>query len=150
MTRTGIERAEAQGGTLDDAGSPRPAVLLVALLGGAAAWTFHLLGSYVLIAWSCSSGVNTTGTRVALAGVSAVALVATLLVAWTARRRWRIAREIDRPQDDSWDARMGERTARASFLLVVGLVLAGVFAVGIVYEGISVLMAPLCEAGVAR
>jgi hypothetical protein len=150
MTRTGIERAEAQGGTLDDAGSPRPVVLLISLLGGAAAWTFHLLASYALIAWACSGGVNAAATRVALAGVSAVALLAAGLVAWIARRRWRIAREIDRPLDDSWDARMGERTARASFLLVVGLVLAGVFAVGIVYEGFSVFMAPLCEAGVAR
>ncbi|MGH7638533.1 MAG: hypothetical protein ACREOK_12870 [Gemmatimonadaceae bacterium] len=150
MARTGIERAEAQGGTLDDAGSPRPAVLLVALLGGAAAWTFHLLGSYVLIAWACSSGVNETAARVALAGVSAVALIAAGVVAFIARRRWRIAREIDRPLDDAWDARMGERTARASFLLVVGLVLAGVFAVGILYEGITVFLAPLCEPGVAR
>lgn len=150
MTRTGIERAEAQSGTLDDAGSPRPAVLLVAMLGGAAAWTFHLLGSYVLIAWACSSGVNATAARVALAGVSAAALIATGVVAWIARRRWRIARDIDRPVDDAWDARMGERTARASFLLVVGLVLAGMFAVGIFYEGITVFMAPLCEPGVAR
>lgn len=149
MPRTGIERAEAQSGTIDDAGSPRLAVLLVALLGGAAAWTFHLLGSYVLIAWACASGVDAAAARVALAAVSAVALIATGIVGWIARRRWRIAREIDRPMDDAWDARMGERTARASFLLVVGLVLAGLFAVGIVYEGITVFLAPLCEPGVA-
>lgn len=146
MPHTPIERADAQGGTRDDAGTPALPTLLFALLGGATAWSFHLLASYTLLAYACSSGWS--GARPALVAIALVALAVTAWSGVVARRRWRVARAIDRPEDDAWDARMGERTARVSFLMVTGLVLSLIFALGIVYEGIAVFLAPLCPAGV--
>jgi hypothetical protein len=143
--RTAIERGSAQAGTRDDAGTPGRWTLLFALLGGAVAWSLHLLGSYVLLAYGCTREWG--GTRPALATISVVALLVTIASGLVARRRGVIARERDRPVDDAWDARMGERTARVSFIMVVGLVLAIVFGLGIVYEAITVFLVPLCEAG---
>ena len=59
-----------------------------------------------------------------------------------------MAREVDRPTDDTWDARMGERSARVSFLMVVGLTLALVASIGVVFEAMTIFLAPLCEPGV--
>ena len=145
MTRTPIERASAQAGTRDDAGTPGRWTLLFALLGGAVAWSLHLLGSYVLLAYGCTSEWG--ATRTALLVLSVAALAVTAWSGLVARRRWIVARDLDRPSDDAWDARMGERTARVSFLMVVGLVLAIVFGLGIFYEALTVWLAPLCEAG---
>jgi hypothetical protein len=146
MPHTPIERAEAQAGTRDDAGTPALHTLLFALLGGPTAWSVHLLGSYTLLAYACSSGW--TGVRPALVAIALLALAVTAWSGLVARRHWRVARAIDRPEDDAWDARMGERTARVSFLMVTGLVLSLIFAIGIVYEGITIFLAPLCSAGV--
>ena len=145
MPRTAIERGDAQAGTRDDAATPGRWTLLYALLGGAVAWSLHLLGSYVLLAYGCSSGWALT--RPALVAVSLAALAVTAGSGLVARRRWLAARAVDRPLDDHWDARMGERTARVSFLMVVGLVLAIVFALGVVYEALTIYLAPLCEPG---
>lgn len=146
MPRTPAERASAQAGARDDAGTPALGTLLFALLGSAVAWSLHLLASYVVLAAGCTARWG--GTRAALVAVSVVALAVTAwsgIVAW---RRWRVARAVDRPTDDAWDARMGERSARVSFVMVVGLALAVVFGLGVVYEALTVFLAPLCEAGV--
>lgn len=147
MSRTQIERADAQAGTRDDAGTPRPRTLLFAVFGGAVAWSLHLLASNTLVAWACASGFG--ATRAALMGIGAIALAVTAWSALVAWRWWRVARAIDRPEDDSWDARMGERTARVSFLMVAGLLLAMIFAIGIVYEGMTTFFVPLCQPGVS-
>lgn len=146
MPKTEIERADAQAGIKYDAGTPRLSVLLFALLGGATAWSLHLLAMYTLVAYACSTRWG--GAYVALVAISLVALGVTLSSGVVALRRWRVAREIDRPIDDAWDARMGERTARVSFLMVTGLVLATIFGLGIVYEALTIFLAPLCQAGV--
>jgi hypothetical protein len=146
MSRPPIERADAQAGTRDDAGTPTLSTLLFALLGGATAWSVHLLVSYTLLAYACSSGWG--GARPALLTIALLALAATVWSGVVARRYWRVARAADRPEDDAWDARMGERTARVSFLMVTGLILSVIFALGIVYEGITIFLAPLCPAGV--
>jgi hypothetical protein len=146
MPHTPIERADAQAGTRDDAGTPALSTLLFALLGGATAWSLHLLASYTLLAYACSSGWG--GVRTALVAISLLALGMTAWSGVVARRRWRVARAIDRPEDDAWDARMGEGTARVSFLMVTGLALSLIFALGIVYEAVTIFLAPLCAAGV--
>lgn len=146
MARTPIERADAQAGTRDDAATPGLWTLLFAMLGAAVAWSLHLLASYVLLAAGCTGAW--AGTRPALVAVSVVALAVSVWSGVVAWRRWRVARAVDRPTDDAWDARMGERTARVSFLMVVGLALAIVFALGIVYEALTVFLAPLCEPGI--
>jgi hypothetical protein len=143
-----IERATAQAGTQDDAATPGRWTLLWALLGGAVVWSVHLLGTYVLLAYACTTDWH-DGARTVLAVVSAVAVALTASSGWVAWRRWHVAREVDRPDDDAWDARMGERTARVSFLMVVGLVSAVVFGIGIVYEAVTIWFVPLCEAGAA-
>ncbi len=140
------ERAAAQGGARNDAATPRSSTLLVALLGGMTAWSLHLLASYTLLAFGCTS--EWAGTRPALVAISIAALAASVGSGIVARRRWRMAREVDTPTDDAWDARMGERTARVSFLMVVGLVLAIVSSIGVVFEALTIYLAPLCEAGV--
>jgi hypothetical protein len=142
------ERAGAQAGTRDDAGTPGLWTLLWALLGGAVVWSLHLLASYVLLAYACTTDWR-AGARTTLAAASVVAVALTAWSAVVAWRRWHIARALDRPVDDAWDARMGERTARVSFLMVVGLVSAIVFGIGIVYEAITLWFVPLCEPGVS-
>ena len=82
-----------------------------------------------------------------IVAVSLVALAANGASGWVAWRRWRVSRAVDRPEDDAWDARMGERTARVSFLMVVGLASTILFGLGIVYEAFAVWMVPLCEPG---
>ena len=130
----------------DDAGTPGTWTLLWALLGGAVVWAVHLLGTYVLLAYACTTDWR-SGARTALALASAVAVALTAWSGWVAWRRWHVARALDRPHDDAWDARMGERTARVSFLMVVGLASAVLFGIGIVYEAITIWFVPLCEPG---
>lgn len=142
-----IERASAQAG-IDDAGTPGLATLLWGLLGGAFAWSLQLLVSYTLVAYACAVAWR-DGARIALLLTSVAAFALTLWAAIVAWRAWHVARDVDRPKDDAWDARMGERTARVSFLMVAGLMTNGLFAIAIVYHAISLFLVPLCEPGVA-
>lgn len=139
--RDRIEAAAAQAGT-DDAATPSLGRLLAALLGAAGAWTAHLLASYGVVAYACSTGWG--GARATVALLTLVALAAAVASGLLARRLWRRARAVDRPVDDTWDSRMGDRTARVSFLMVVGLVLAVLFGIGIAYQGAPLLLVPVC------
>lgn len=139
------DSAARQAGT-DDAATPSLSSLLVALLGAPLAWTLHLLAAYVLVAYACATGW--AGLRAALVVLTLVALAAAVASGLLARRLWVRARQVDRPSDDHWDARMGERTARVSFLMVTGLVMAGIFAVGIAYQSAPVLLVQPCPAAV--
>lgn len=130
---------------VDDAGTPGTWVLLIAVLGSAVAWALHFAASYAVVGYACASGWR--GVRPTVVAISLVALAAALGSGWTAWRRWRISRAVDQPADDTWDARLGERTARVSFLMVVGLASAILFLLGIVFDAFAVWMVPLCEAG---
>lgn len=143
-----IESAGSQAGTGDDVGTPPLGTLLWALLGGALVWSLHLLVSYVAVAWACTRQTELTG-RAVVAMISVVALTLTAWSGLVARRWWLVARERDRPTDDAWDARMGERTARVSFLMVVGLVAAILFGLGVLYEAIAVFFVPMCQPGIS-
>lgn len=145
MMAMGSERPGGQAGT-DDAGPPGAWTVLWALLGSGVVWSAHLLLSYTLVAFACTTGWQ-SGVRLTLLGVSVAALAGTAASGWVAWRRWHVAREVDRPVDDAWDARMGERTARVSFLMVSGLILAVLFGITIVYEAMTLWMVPLCEPG---
>jgi hypothetical protein len=126
----------------DDAGTPSRAALLVALLGAPTAWTVHLLASYLAVALDCATRWD--GARVTVAALTVAALAAAVGSGVLARRLWARARAADRPTDDAWEARMGERTARVSFLMVVGLALAVLFSIGIAFQGAPTLLAPVC------
>ncbi|MBC8089655.1 MAG: hypothetical protein H7Z40_20520 [Phycisphaerae bacterium] len=132
----------------DDAGTPSLTVLFAALLGGPVAWTLHLFFSYAAVAIDCAT--DWSSSRLVVAVVTVLAASMALGTAWLARRVWLRARDIDRPTDDSWDARMGERTARVSFLMVSGLVMSLLFTVAIVYAGIPLFYLATCPAGAGR
>jgi len=126
----------------DDAATPSTPVLLAALLGGPVAWTLHLFVSYAVVAADCAT--RWSGARVTVVIVTVVALLATAASGLLARRLWMRSRAIDRPTDDHWDARMGERTARVSFLMVSGLVLSILFGIAILYAGLPTIYLATC------
>lgn len=127
----------------DDAATPSLPALLVALLGAPVAWTVHLLAAYTLVALDCSTRWD--GGRGAIAALTVVALLGAGASGLLARRLWMRARAVDRPTDDTWDARMGDRTSRVGFLMVVGLVMAVLFAIAIAYQAAPVLLVPVCS-----
>lgn len=129
----------------DDAGTPSLAVLLAALLGAPVAWTMHLFISYSAVAIDCATPWSNGRLVVAIATV--VGMLAAIGSGILARRVWLRARAIDRPQEDAWDARMGERTARVSFLMVTGLVLSALFTIAIGYAGLPLFFLQTCQAG---
>jgi len=131
-----------------DAGTPPIGTMLWAFLGSALVWSLHLGVSYVIVAYSCTTG-RQDGVRTLLLGVSAIAIVAIAASAWVAWTRWHTARTLDQPIDDAWNARMGERTARVSFLMVSGLLLSLLFGIGVVYSTITLYALPLCAAGLS-
>ncbi len=148
MSRPSTERADARAGTRDDAGAPSMRVLLFALLGGALAWSLHFVVSYGLIAWACTSGFSSVRGVLVVLTVLALAFTGwSSIVAW---RGWHLARALDMPEDDAWDARMGERTARVSFIMVTGLILSIVFATGIIYQALTLFLVPLCQPGIPQ
>lgn len=132
----------------DDAGTPALPILLMALIGAPVVWTMHLFISYTVVAVDCATPWS--NGRVVVALVTALAILMTLGCGVLARRVWVRARAIDRPTDDSWDARMGERSARVSFLMVTGLVLSILFTIAIAYVGIPLLFLATCPAGVGN
>jgi hypothetical protein len=140
--RDAAESVAAQSGT-DDAGTPTLPRLLFALLGAPVAWTLHFLLSYVLVGYGCSTGWG--GLRAWLVVLTVASLAAAVAAGLLARRLWVRAREVDLPTDDRWDARMGERTARVSFLMVTGLAMAGLFSLAILYEAAPVLLVQPCS-----
>ena len=131
-----------------DAGTPPIGTILWAFLGSALVWSLHLCVSYVIVAYFCTTG-RPDGVRALLLGVSAVASVAIAASARVAWTRWHRARTLDQPIDDAWNARMGERTARVSFLMVSGLFLSLLFGIGVVYSTITLYALPLCAAGLS-
>ena len=126
----------------DDAATPSTPLLLAALLGAPVAWTLHLFVSYSVVAVDCATRWG--GGRIAVVVATVVALLATAACGLLARRLWMRSREVDRPTDDHWDARMGERTARVSFLMVSGLVLSILFGIAILYAGLPVIFLATC------
>lgn len=142
-----LERRGAQLGT-DDAGTPHTATVLWTLLGSGVTWALHLLVSYVVIAWACT--INRAGLVQPM--LFCVSVVALLGIVWTARlswKHWRLSRAVGRHGDDSWDARLGERTSRVTFVMVSGLFLALIFGLGVLYATSTIMMTPPCEAGIS-
>jgi small-conductance mechanosensitive channel len=143
------ERAAAQAG-LGDLSAPKGRWLVLALAGGPVAWTVHLLAGYVIVALWCAEG---------WAGVGMAIGVLTLLCAAGAVgagvlsfRLWRRAQagllsDEEPGGPESWDARMGERGARAAFLSVMSLFLAALFLLLIVLQALPPLFAEACAAG---
>ena len=105
-----------------------PWLLWFAVLGGATAWTVHLLVAWGLEEIACASGSRSSDVL----GVPLAVGVAALVVAWRLWRRTRAAGD-------------GEvRVARASFMAVVGLWADALFTLGILYGAVALLFIRPC------
>ena len=136
------------------AGSVAPAGdgrrLLLALVGAPLAWVVHLAASYITIALWCAN--RWAGGAIALLVLTALGVLAAVATGALAWRLWRegqaaLARDAEPGAPGSWDARLGERGARISFLALLALFMAAMFGYLIVLEGLPSLFAPLCHAG---
>jgi hypothetical protein len=111
--------------------------LLFALLGGAAAWSLHFLGSYAVASIGCVAGWR--GTRESLAMGT---LVLGAVAVWSTLIAWRDWRRVSAGQ--SWDAALGEPRGWFAFLMLTGVLLSGISAVTIALEGFGTLVLPVC------
>lgn len=112
--------------------------LLFAVLGGAAAWTVHFLGSYAVIAIGCAAGWT------AIRPVLAVATLALAAVAvWSAVVALRGWRRVSDHQP--WDSALSEPHGWFGFLMLTGVLLSIASAFTIVLEGLPTLIVPVCS-----
>jgi hypothetical protein len=111
--------------------------LVTAFLGAPLAWITHLLASYFVVALACEIGWE--GGSEAVLGLTVVFAAAAVAVGLRAYRQWRTL-EAER----SPGLLLGGQGAR-DLLLSGGVALAALFTVAIVLQGISPLLAPLCE-----
>lgn len=130
----------------------RPAMgrrMAFALLGSPIAWVVHFLGSYFIVALWCAATWPGLRLAIVLFTVASVAVSgATGVVAFRLWRRGQAAllEDAEPGAPEPWDARMGERGARMSFLAVVALFMAVVFTLLIVLEGLPALLTQACPA----
>jgi hypothetical protein len=135
--------------------SPQSAALgsiLVALFGGALAWTLHLLAAYLFVALWCASRWRGLGVAIAVLTVlCAAAAAASAVLAVRLWRRGQAARlsDVEPGVPQSWDARLGERGASVPFLAILALFLDAIFAYLILLEGLPAVLAAACPAGTA-
>lgn len=130
----------------------RPAMgrrMAIALLGSPVAWVVHFLGTYFIVALWCAA--TWPGLRVAITVFTLAALVASVATGVVAHRLWRrgqsaLVTDAEPGEPEAWDARMGERGARMSFLAVLALFMAAVFTLLILLEGLPALLAQACPA----
>jgi hypothetical protein len=111
--------------------------LLFALLGGAAAWSFHFLASYAALAIGCVAGWG--GIREMLA-IGTLVLLA--VAVWSTVIAWRDWRRVSGNQ--RWDAALGEPRGWFAYLMLTGVLMGIVSAFAIVLEGWGTLMLPVC------
>lgn len=111
--------------------------LLFALLGGAAAWSLHFLGSYALLAIGCVDGWG--GIREALALGT---LILAGIAAWSAVVAWRDWRRVSEGQP--WDTALGEPRGWFAYLMLTGVLMGIVSVFTIALEGWGTLVLPVC------
>jgi hypothetical protein len=112
-------------------------VKVVAFLGGPLAWTLHLFACYFVVALACTS--EWAGATLAIAlltiGLAALAIATGVF----ALRRWRRVQHAA-----SWTHALNEAGGEEGLLFLVGVMLAALFALLIVMNGISPLLVPVC------
>ena len=111
------------------------------MFGGAISWSLHLLVSYLIIAVFCNTGWPGRAALVAATLLSAAGAAASGVVAYRAWRTW-----VD---GQAWDAALHDPRGRATgFLLVMGMVAAGLFLLSILLGGVPPFLLPGCGPGV--
>lgn len=139
-------RAQAGGEGLRPAQGP---LLVLALAGPPVAWILHFLGGYVIVALWCAE--RWAGTGIALAVLTVIGVAIGVASGALAFRLWRkgqtaLVADAEPGAPESWDARMGERGARMSFLAVLALFMAALFTFLIVLEGMPAAFTDACPA----
>jgi hypothetical protein len=117
-----------------------PWLLWFAVLGGAGAWTVHLLTAWLLEELACAPGSTTSDVLgLPLAAVIAAATLVPLVVAMAALAvAWRLWRRTEAAAD-------GEvRMTRASFMALVGLWADALFTLNILYGAVALLFIRPC------
>src|SRR5690606_2864075 len=116
--------------------------LFVAVFGGAIAWSLHLLVSYLIIAVFCNA--RWPGLRTALVAATLLSAAGAAASGAVAYRAWR-----RRVNGQAWDAALSDPHGRATgFLLVMGMVAAGLFLLIILLGGLPPFLLPGCGPGV--
>lgn len=116
-----------------------PLVLGIAVLGGPAAWTVHLLVCYFLVALQCTSAWR--GAVAGIVAVTAVCAAASAASGYVAWRHWPPPRGVAQALSEIEQPRGRDR-----FLMLVGMALAALFTLAIVVEALAPLFVPTCEA----
>ncbi len=124
-------------------GSPNRSSGLLALwfgLGaGPIAWGFHLIGSYVLVPFSCSLGTVLPIHLLTL--VTGIITLASAIIAFIAWRRSGTDLEADLGAESDLD----RPAARSGFMALSGVLLSGLFLLLILAEGTGPFFLPPCE-----
>ncbi len=124
--------------------------MIAAGAGAPLAWTLHLMGSYVIVTLWCAAELGGLPLAIGLVTLICAALsVVSGVLAW---RLWRegqamLERDAEPGRPEGWDARMGERGARVSFLAVMSIASALLFTFLIILQGLPPLFTPPCWAG---
>lgn len=126
---------------------PQGRRLLLALLGSPIAWTVHLLAGYVVVTLWCSAGW--AGAELVIGSLTLVCAAAAVASGVLAFRLWRQGQRVlltdaEPGIPEPWDSRMGERSARAAFLAMLALFMAGMFVFLILLQGIPPLYSFTC------
>ncbi len=111
--------------------------LLFGVLGGAAAWSLHLLAGYAALAIGCVAGWG--GIRAMLA-IGTLVLLA--VAVWSTVIAWRDWRRVSGNQ--RWDAALGEPRGWFAYLMLTGVLMGIVSVLTIVLEGWGTLALPVC------
>ena len=111
--------------------------LAFATFGAAIAWAVHFLLSYFLVALGCTTGWRGTDAAIGIATVVLAAVAA--WSGWIAFRNWR-----PRRGRGGGTGILDDAGGRRNFMLVIGILSAGLFGLLIVLEGLSPVFLSTC------
>ncbi len=114
--------------------------MVLTVLAAPLLWTAHLLASYLAVTLGCGTGW--AGTRPVLLVLTLGLGGAAILPGYRTYRSWRSARSVER-----WTGAAEQATPVPRFLLGLGLLMTGVFALAILLGGLGLLLVPLCAMG---
>jgi hypothetical protein len=118
------------------------------LFGAPAAWSIQLMLGYGLVAYSCFPGSEPRATptfgglRSMVAFVSVAALAISLAAGGTAWRSWHATRR-EHPGDEEALLEVGE--GRTRFMALAGMLVSGLFVLGVIMNAIPLFIMPLCR-----
>ena len=118
------------------------------LFGAPVVWSIQLMLNYGLVAYSCFPGSEprTTplfgGLRITVLVAGVVALAIALAAGITAWRSWRATRH-EHPGSHEALLEVGE--GRTRFMALAGMLVSGLFVLGVIMNAIPLFIMPLCR-----